>query len=311
MHHSIFTTSSHFFSSCTRLQVSILLSSLLFISCQRPKAIFEIEQSGLTAPVSVQFRNLSGNAERYTWQFGDGEASDAADPSHHYLFSGRYDVTLTAYGKGKKSVIHKTLFIEAPSDCLIEMETSEGTILLMLYGSTPQHMDNFVKLASSGYYDGLLFHRVIYGFMIQGGDPDSRNAPPQRRLGGGGPDYTVPAELVDSLVHIKGALAAARTGDAVNPKKASSGSQFYIVHGKPVSDAELDSYEQSKGFRYSANARNQYLKVGGTPALDREYTVFGRVIKGLEVVDKIASETTGPGDRPVKDIKILKMTVIR
>ena len=143
--------------------------------------------------------------------------------------------------------------------------------------------------------------------MIQGGDPNSKNAKPGQQLGMGDPGYTIEAEFVDSLVHVKGALAAARTS---NPQKRSSGSQFYIVHGSPTSDAQLNQIEGARNFRYSKAQRDAYQKSGGTSMLDREYTVFGQVIQGLDVIDKIAAQPTSPGDRPVKDVK-MKVKVIK
>ena len=198
--------------------------------------------------------------------------------------------------------------ITAPERCLVEIETDFGTMTAELYNSTPKHRDNFIKLAEEGYYNDLLFHRVINGFMIQGGDPNSRNAPAGQMLGSGGPNYQIPAEFVDTLAHVKGALAAARTN---NPEKKSSGSQFYIVQGGgPVNEQMLNQIEASKGFHYTPEQREQYQSLGGTPFLDRDYTVFGRVIKGLEVIDKIAATQTSAGDRPVKDVK-MKMRVIK
>jgi peptidyl-prolyl cis-trans isomerase B (cyclophilin B) len=202
--------------------------------------------------------------------------------------------------------------ITAPERCLVEIETDLGTMTAELYNATPKHRDNFIKLAEEGYYDGLLFHRVIAGFMIQGGDPDSRNAPAGKMLGMGGPSYQIPAEFVDTLAHVKGALAAARTGGPSNPEKKSSGSQFYVVQGNgPIKEEMLNQTEMSKGFHYTPEQRKEYLELGGTPFLDRDYTVFGRVVKGLDVLDKIAAVKTGAGDRPVQDVKIVKMRVIK
>ncbi len=194
---------------------------------------------------------------------------------------------------------------------MIEMQTTAGRLVIELYDQTPQHRDNFLKLAESGYYDSLLFHRVINQFMIQGGDPDSKNAPKGKQLGQGGPGYTVPAEFVDSLLHIKGALAAARTGDMVNPTKASSGSQFYIVQGRVFSDSELNNFEMRSGRKYTEAQRALYKTVGGTPHLDGAYTVYGRVVEGLDVIDKIASSPTAPGDRPVEDVRIIAVKVLK
>lgn len=184
---------------------------------------------------------------------------------------------------------------------IVELTTEYGTIELQLYAATPKHRDNFIKLVKENYYDSLLFHRVINNFMIQGGDPESKNAAPNIMLGNGGPGYTVPAEFVDSLIHVKGALAAARLGDGVNPKKASSGSQFYIVQGQKVNGSILTQMQARSGIKYTPEQQKAYAEIGGTPHLDGSYTVFGRVIKGLEVVDKIAAVSVR-GSRPTKDI---------
>jgi len=194
---------------------------------------------------------------------------------------------------------------------MIEMQTTAGRMVLQLYDETPLHRDNFIKLAEEGYYDSLLFHRVIREFMVQGGDPDSRTAPKGKQLGQGGPGYTVPAEFVDSLVHRKGALAAARTGDMVNPEKASSGSQFYIVQGRTFSDAELNSLEMRSGKKYSDESREIYKTIGGTPHLDGAYTIYGRVVEGLDVLDAIGKVATVPGDRPLEDVRIVTVKVLK
>ncbi len=190
---------------------------------------------------------------------------------------------------------------------VVTFETTMGTIKVRLYDSVQQHADNFFKLASEGYYDSTLFHRVIKQFMIQGGDPNSRTAPANTQLGNGDIGYRVPAEFnVAQYIHKKGALAAARDN---NPEKASSGCQFYIVQGKAMQDAELDQIEQRKGFKYTPEQREVYKMWGGTPFLDNDYTVFGEVSQGLEIVDLIAATQTAPGDRPVVDVRVLKTTV--
>lgn len=186
---------------------------------------------------------------------------------------------------------------------MVIISTSFGDMKIKLYDETPQHRDNFIKLAKAGFYDGLLFHRVISGFMIQGGDPNSKNAAPGVPLGSGGPGYTVPAEFVPGLIHKKGALAAARLGDGANPQRASSGSQFYIVQGKPASAQELQYLSSRTGVQYSPEQMEVYANVGGTPFLDMQYTVFGEVVEGLDVIDKIAAVRTAPGDRPLEDVK--------
>lgn len=240
---------------------------------------------------------------------------------------------------------------------VVELKTEFGTMKILLYDETPQHRDNFLKLINQGFYDSLLFHRVIKDFMIQGGDPDSKNAPASKQLGAGDVGYTIPAEFVfPKYFHKKGALAAARQGDQVNPEKRSSGCQFYIVQGKKLNDAEIKQMEmrmmgkaketrfyeiarekseeiqklrnandqaglrklndevidqlekefESKAADYQmpAEMKEAYKTIGGTPFLDNDYTVFGEVIEGLEVIDAIAGVETRPGDRPVKDIKM-------
>ena len=185
---------------------------------------------------------------------------------------------------------------------LVLIETEMGDMTVKLYNSTPKHRDNFIKLAEEGFYDGLLFHRVMEGFMIQGGDPDSKGAPPNQMLGQGGPGYQLDAEI--GADHYKGTRSAARLGDGVNPEKKSSGSQFFIVQGYQVQQQELDQWEQRKGIQYSEEAKARYLSEGGYPFLDGDYTVFGEVVEGLDVIDKIAGVATGQADRPFEDIQM-------
>lgn len=191
---------------------------------------------------------------------------------------------------------------------VVKISTTYGDMIVELYDETPKHKANFLKLVDSGFYDSLLFHRVINNFMIQGGDPDSRGADANAQLGSGGPGYQIDAEFNTKFYHKKGALSAARQGDVVNPQKKSSGSQFYIVQGKKTSPAELKRY-QKPGFSYTEEQINVYDSIGGTPFLDQEYTVFGEVIYGLDVIDKIATVPTRRGDRPAEDI-IMTMEII-
>ena len=244
------------------------------------------------------------------------------------------------------------------NDYLVTIKTDLGEMKAILYDQTPQHKENFIKLAKEGFFDSLLFHRVIQGFMIQGGDPDSKGAAKGQQLGMGGPGYTVPAEINDQFYHKKGALSAARQGDAVNPQRASSGSQFYIVQGEVLNDASiaqfsgpnfaaiggalqnlrngypdhelnkiyeeaynqggdqgyqdkvmatLDQLEEVTGIKVqkpemSEERKQAYQSIGGTPFLDGDYTVFGEIISGLEIIDSIANVQTAPGDRPVEDV---------
>ena len=198
----------------------------------------------------------------------------------------------------------------------VELVTTEGVMVLRLYDSTPLHRDNFLRLVKAHYYDSVLFHRVINTFMIQSGDPNSKTAQAGQPLGNGGPTYTIPAEFRVSLFHKKGVLAAARQGDDVNPEKRSSASQFYIVQGKTFTDAQLDSVERVrlKGYKLPASHREVYKTGGGTPQLDQNYTIFGEVVKGLDVLDAIATTPTSRGadrDRPLKDIRIIKARLVK
>ena len=244
----------------------------------------------------------------------------------------------------------------------VKIETTMGDIIVKLYDETPNHRDNFIKLVENGTYEGTLFHRVIKDFMIQAGDPDSKGAPKGQMLGSGDVGYTVPAEFVyPQLFHKKGALAAARQGDNVNPEKASSGCQFYIVTGRVFNDSTLLSMEEQKNqnkftsvfnalaqkhmkeiyqmrrnndqeglmnlqdsifvetqkqlegepeFKFTEEQRQAYTTVGGTPHLDGEYTVFGEVIEGMDVVDKIQQVSTNASDRPDDDVVIKKVSII-
>jgi len=208
------------------------------------------------------------------------------------------------YGSGATAEVPKPALPAIPEgpETLVEISTEYGTMTAKLYNGTPKHRENFIKLASKGYYDDLLFHRVIAGFMIQGGDPDSRGAAPDVQLGQGGPEYKIPAEIRPEYVHKKGALAAARMGDQMNPDRASSGSQFYIVQGTVHTPQSLGPLEAQRG--YTGTQKETYYTLGGTPQLDGAYTVFGEVIEGLDVIDKIAAIKTASGDRPVEDVKM-------
>ena len=248
---------------------------------------------------------------------------------------------------------------------IVLIETSYGNMKAILYNETPQHRDNFIKLVSEKFYDSLLFHRIIKDFMLQTGDPNSKNAPAGIALGHGGPGYQIPAEILPKMFHKKGALAAARTGDAGNPERKSSGSQFYIVQGNVFSEQQLSSIENkqnnekvqqympkffskpenvafkqeldslyktgntemvqiklqeavkkiiSKGeikpFTFTEAQRKTYTTTGGTPHLDGAYTVFGEIIEGLDVIDKIAVVKTNKGNRPEQDLMI-KISIVK
>ncbi len=189
----------------------------------------------------------------------------------------------------------------------VVIETNKGSIKIEVYNDVPQHAANFLKLVKEGFYDSLLFHRVIPSFMIQGGDPISKNAPSKQMLGNGDLGYKVPAEFkLPTYYHKKGALAAARDN---NPEKASSGCQFYIVVGKIFTDADLNNMEQRGRFKYSEQARTDYKTIGGTPHLDGDYTVYGQVITGQEIVDAISLVPRDTNNRPNEDVRILNIKI--
>ena len=244
----------------------------------------------------------------------------------------------------------------------LKIKTTEGNIVIRLYDETPRHRDNFLKLAKNGYFNGTLFHRVIKDFMIQGGDPDSKNTPKGKILGTGGPDYTIPAEFVyPRYFHKRGALSAARTGDEVNPDRESSGSQFYIVWGKIYKPAELKQMERQMAMQqeqevfnllakehreeimefrrnrdqaglqtlqeqlieetkkicrqkgkptFTTEQTEAYTTVGGTPFLDNQYTVFGEVEEGINVVERIQNRKTDRNDRPTEDVKVESIAIL-
>lgn len=259
-----------------------------------------------------------------------------------------------------------TVFAQAKKGSICEIQTEFGNIKVLLYDETPQHRDNFLKLVESGFYNGCTFHRVIKDFMIQGGDPNSKNPEYSGPLGTTGPGYNIPAEIVKGLYHKKGALAAARQGDQANPMRESSGSQFYLVQGKTHTDQELDkvedmirqdeqrqlamklqgpfsekpenqwlktmsqedfqklqqqypdslqkvnerfqlfiadAYNKQQPFEYTDAQREVYKTKGGTPFLDNQYSVFGEIIEGLDIVDKLAAVETGENDLPKKPLK--------
>ena len=197
-------------------------------------------------------------------------------------------------------------------ETLVLIETDMGKIKVKLYNDTPLHRDNFIKNVKEHLYDGLLFHRVIRQFMVQAGDIHSKDAPADKQLGDGDPDYTIPAEIVyPKHYHKAGALCAARTADEVNPKRESSASQFYIVTGKFFTSMELDKMEKEKGMKFTDEERHSYMLEGGRPDLDGQYTVFGEVVDGLKSVFKIQMvETNSEDDRPLKNIKIKTMKIV-
>lgn len=212
------------------------------------------------------------------------------------------------------SFIVQSTWAAKPRNQYVEIRTTLGACTVRLYNETPLHRDNFLKLVKAKFYNDLLFHRVIEAFMIQGGDPNSKNAAEKQVLGDGDIGYTIPAEFRDSLFHKKGALASARDN---NPEKASSGAQFYLVQGRVFTDDELDRMEEGRleGRKIPESQREVYKTIGGVPHLDQNYTVFGEIVKGIEMVDDIAAVPTDKMDRPVADqkmeVRILKRREVK
>ncbi len=206
-----------------------------------------------------------------------------------------------------------SLFIKAQDkETIVLIDTNKGKIKVKLYNDTPKHRDNFIKNVENKIYDGLLFHRVIRQFMIQGGDINSKDAPAKELLGSGDLSYTIPAEIVyPKYFHKAGALCAARTGNDVNPQKESSATQFYIVTGKYFTSMELDKMEKKDNIKFTPEQREAYMMQGGYPQLDQEYTVFGEVISGMKVVNKIQMVETDENDRPIEDIRIKSMKIVK
>lgn len=271
-------------------------------------------------------------------------------------------MTLPAVSAATPATNQNKSDMTAEKNVNVAVKTTLGDFVVELYNDTPKHRDNFVKLVNEGYYNGLLFHRVIRDFMVQTGDPDSRNAKPGQMLGSGAPGYEIDAEIIcPTHINRRGALAAARTGDNVNPERRSSGSQFYVVTGRRFSDGQIDQMEQQANhargqeifnrlvkenrdtimslrrareteklnalqqklneqtlaelkanpFKYSDAQREIYRTQGGAPHLDGAYTVFGEVVSGMETIDAIEKVETGEADRPVKDVKIISMEIVK
>ncbi|MFN8236632.1 MAG: peptidylprolyl isomerase [Chitinophagales bacterium] len=212
-----------------------------------------------------------------------------------------FSLALLAVDNNGKVIIQEKINKKMDSSTYVLISTEYGDIKIRLYDETPQHRDNFIKLANQKFFDSTLFHRVIPTFMIQGGDPQSKTAKAGEPLGMGDVGYYVPAEFNKNLIHKRGVLAAARDN---NPQKASSGCQFYITQGKKYSEEELTQISNARGMTWTEEQKKIYKEIGGTPSLDMNYTVFGEVVSGIEVVDKIASEPRDQRDRPTKDIRM-------
>lgn len=274
------------------------------MSCAKPVADFHMADGAQTlkAPLHLQLRNLSTNASSYEWRVNGHSVSTQEDLDHMLLESGRHIVELTANEANKSAKKTKEVILMPPMECHVIFRTTAGDMVFRLLEDTPGHLANITERIESGYYDGLLFHRVIDDFMIQGGDNKSRS---------GGRRYdepqAIPAEITPAYPHYRGALAAARMPDDINPDKESSGSQFYIVDGRALDDDKMASFQKDKYFDYTEEQLQTYTDQGGAPQLDGEYTVFGYMTHGWEVLDQIAGSATDKYDRPLTEIKITEV----
>ena len=193
----------------------------------------------------------------------------------------------------------------------VNILTNKGEIVVKLYDETPVHRDNFIKLVRENFYDSILFHRIIKDFMIQVGDPNAKASSNKKKFGSGGPGYTLEAEIKPEFIHKKGALAAARLGDKINPSRKSSGSQFYIVQGRTFPRKYMPKFEEERGMPYTEEEKKIYETIGGTPHLDGQYTVFGEVVEGMNVVEKIAEMKTNQNNFPFEKVYIIRMKILK
>jgi len=268
-------------------------------------ASFIISAEQEKAPALITFKNNSTGADTYNWEINGQAISQESDMEYLILESGRYDVSLEAVKDGKNDIQTKTIFVDAPEKCHVYMKTTMGDFVFELSELTPGHRDNFIDLIEKGYYHGLKFHRVIDGFMVQGGDNATRSEKTDIEF-----RDQIPDEIDSGLLHFKGALAAARMPDNVNPDKYSSGTQFYIVEGRPLTEDEGENYNSGNLIEYNQKDKETYMTQGGTPQLDGEYTVFGRLVKGFNVLEKISNTETAEMDAPLNDIFIIETLII-
>lgn len=275
------------------------------MQCAKPIAEYNYTQDTSEVPARVKFSNNSKNAEVFEWQIGDSIVSQSKDLEYDFYTSGRHTVKLKAAKGNTHSIKTKDIYIDAPNVCRVRVLTNYGAMIFELAEETPRHLKNFIDLIEKSYYDNLIFHRVIEGFMIQAGEKgrtvskvDLESLP------------QVSEEINSDLCHYRGALAAARMPDDINPSKASSGIQFYIVHGRPTSLEQLEKIEAGLLKNYTKEQKQKYIAQGGAPQLDGEYTVFGYMLDGFEVLDKIASSETNKRDKPVEEVRIETIQIL-
>ena len=273
---------------------------MLWSSCAGPVAGFAVNEQPAFMQI-VHFSNESDNADSFRWYVNDSLASKNADMETRFLSSGRHNIKLVAESEGKENSISKDVFVSQAERCHFVIRTTLGDLVVALYEETPLHLKNFVELVESGFYKDIDFHRIIQGFMVQAGETNN-------------PRYLtrneIPAEINKQLIHVKGALAAARMPDEMNPEKMSSATQFYIVQGRELNRDVILNYGSEKLIDYTDDQISSYLEFGGTPQLDGEYTVFGYLVSGFDVLDKIAGVSTDANDRPIEKVQILEIKEI-
>ena len=277
---------------------------MLLSACSKPIADFALKdvQKENQLPLLLQADNTSKNASSYIWKLNGREVSTSDHLNHQVYDSGRYVIELEAIEEGKSHIQQEEIIVYPSETCLLLMRTSHGDLIFELLEETPLHLHNMEKLIESKYYNGLLFHRIIDDFMIQAGDNKTRSS--GRRYDDPEP---IQHEIITDYPHYKGALAAARMPDDINPERASSGSQFYIVDGRSYDLERMQKVQKEKYFDYTEEQLLTYVDKGGAPQLDGEYTVFGYMKQGFDVLDKIARVSTDKYDRPIDEVKILEV----
>ncbi len=283
-----------------KIVVAYLLIALLCGSCSRPVARFT-QPVDVTAASIIKLKNESSSSTQFKWYLDEDFFSDEAEPEYIFTSSGRFILKLEASDGKKTDVYNQEVIVKAPKRCYVLVKTNLGDMIFALSEKTPRHMRNFLKQVNDEFYSGISFHRVISGFMIQAGDETQKK---RSRF----PE--VVNEINSELPHYRGALAAARMPDNINPDKKSSGSQFYIVQGKSLSEEELLNYASENLWDYTQEQTLNYIEKGGAPQLDGNYTVFGYLVKGEEVLDAIASVKTDGLDKPLSDVIILEVKEI-
>jgi len=281
----------------------VFISCIAFWQCKTPLVTFIQSEQQVTykIPAKIHFENQSENITSQVWKINGNPVSTDTDLNFTFYESGRHTITLEAQLGNQVIRQQQEVIIEPSIYCLVLIKTSLGDLVVQLDENTPEHLQQFTRLVDQGYYDGIYFHRVIDGFMIQGGDNKSRHSGVKQE-----DPSSIPHEISSDRLHYKGALAAARLPDDVNPEKRSSGSQFYIVDGQAFTKQKFEKTMTNLAMDYSEEQVMKYIELGGAPQLDGEYTVFGRLIDGFDVLDKIAATATDNLDKPIDDILILE-----